>query len=349
MAPERILGEPETAAGDVYSLGAMLFELLTLESFGRAELSPEKQAEQVRVAVEKVRAKVGDEIADVVRQCLLYDGAGRPTARDLEGVLRRAAAKQQGDDVQDFAVANFGGLGTALAPGPDPAEGMLLEEGTAALPILRSMAPIPTGQSQSPTLAVSDLEPLPEPFAEPPEPRRTPVAAIAGAIGLVVVLVAAGLAWRSTVAPPVETPPPAPVAVVAPAPSPVPAALPAPAPVDPPAPAAAVVAPTAARPPTASKPAATVAAPAAAPAAAPVAAPVSSTPRLRAAKFVLTGGDGISVTCGDVTASGSTNALVRDFPAGTCTVVVAGKRATVSLDAPGQVNCTLEGEALSCR
>ena len=349
MAPERILGEPETAAGDVYSLGAMLFELLTLESFGRAELSPEKQAEQVRVAVEKVRAKVGDEIADVVRQCLSYDGAGRPTARDLEGVLRRAAAKQEGDDVQDFAVANFGGLGTALGPGPDPAEGMLLEEGTAALPILRSMAPIPTGQSESPTLAVSDLEPLPEPFVEPPEPRRTPVAAIAAAIGLVVVLVAAGLAWRSTVAPPVETP--APVAALAPAPvpAPVPAALPAPAPVDPPvaAPAAAVVAPTAARPPTASKPAAPVAAPVAA---APVAAaPVSSAPRLRAAKFVLSGGDGISVTCGDVTASGSTNALVRDFPAGTCTVVVAGKRATVSLDAPGQVNCTLEGEALSCR
>jgi len=349
MAPERILGEPETAAGDVYSLGAMLFELLTLESYGRAELAPEKQAEQVRVAVEKVRARVGDEIADVVRQCLSYDGADRPTARELEGVLRRAAAKVPGDDVQDFAVASFGGLGSPSAPGPDPAEGMLLEEGTTAVPLLRAMGAVPSGQSQSPTLAVSDLEPLPEPFDEPVA-RRSPVGLVAVAVGLVAVLLVAGFAWRASVAPSATPAPaePAPVAA-APAVAPPPAAAPVEALTVVSAPAA-VDAPSAARPapPAAGKPAAAAAPAVAQPAAA--AAPVAAaSARLRAAKFVLAGGEGISVTCGDVTATGTTNALVRDFPAGACTVVVAGKRATISLDAPGQVNCTLEGEALSCR
>lgn len=348
MAPERILGEPETAAGDIYSLGAMLFELLTLESYGRAELAPDKQAEQVRVAVEKVRGRVGDEIADVVRRCLAYDGAERPSARDLEGVLRRAAAKVPGDDVQDFAVASFGGLASASAPGPDPAEGMLLEEGTAAMPLLRAMGAVPTGQSQSPTLAVSDLEPLPDAF-DAPAPRRSLAMPIAAALALVVVLAVAGFGWRASMdTPAAATPPPAPVAAMEPAAAP---AAAAPVPVAPAAPVEPVAAPpvTAAAAPRPTAPAAakpTVAAPAA-PAAAATPAPAST--RLRAAKFVLAGAEGISVTCGDVTATGTTNALVREFPAGACTVVVAGKRATVSLDAPGQVNCTLEGEALSCR
>ncbi len=92
--------------------------------------------------------------------------------------------------------------------------------------------------------------------------------------------------------------------------------------------------------------AATAAVPAAA-----VTEPVAqaATTRLRAAKFVLAGAEGLAVTCGDVTATGTTNALLRDFPAGSCTVVVGARRATVTLDAPGQVDCLLQGDSLTCR
>lgn len=342
MAPERLLGEPETASSDIYSVGAMLFELLTLESFGRAELAPDKQAEQSRIAVGKVRDRVGDEIAEVLRRCLAYDGADRPTAKELEVVLRRTAARLPGDDVQDFAVANFGGLGTQEALGPDPAEGMLLEEGAAA-PRTRGDG----RQTASPTLAIADLQALDPEELPPARDGRPPILQIAAVVGAICVLGIGALLWqkRAEVEPaalpvPVVSTPVEPVAVVAPAVAP---AVPAP-PVDLPAPPAA--------PSAGSKPRPAPAPPAAVAPAAPVTAPAAGAPtvtRLRAAKFVLTGGEGLTVTCGDVTASGTTNALLRDFPAGPCTVVVGGRRASVSIDAPGQVDCTLEGDALSCR
>lgn len=343
MAPERILGEPETAASDIYSVGAMLFELLTLESFGRAELAPDKQAEQSRVAVGKVRERVGDEIAEVLRRCLAYDGADRPTAKELEVVLRRTAARLPGDDVQDFAVATFGGLGTQEAAGPDPAEGMLLEEGAGA--------PRTGGdgrQTASPTLAIADLEALDTDEPAPARDGRPPILQIAAVVGAIFVLGIGALVWQQRgEAEPVALPVPvvsAPVEPVVIA-APVAPAVQAPV-VDVPALSADPV------PSAVSKPRPGPVAPAAVAPASPGPTPATAAPavtRLRAAKFVLTGGEGLTVTCGDVTASGTTNALLRDFPAGPCTVVAGGRRASVSLDAPGQVDCTLEGDALSCR
>ena len=72
-------------------------------------------------------------------------------------------------------------------------------------------------------------------------------------------------------------------------------------------------------------------------------------PRLRAIKFVQEGGQDMRVTCGDVSGSGSASVLLRDAPAGRCTVVVDGRRARVTVTKPRGVDCVLEGEALSCR
>jgi hypothetical protein len=72
--------------------------------------------------------------------------------------------------------------------------------------------------------------------------------------------------------------------------------------------------------------------------------------RLRSAKFVLSGADGpLAVTCGDVRASGSSNLIVRDFPAGACDVTAGSLHTSITVSAPGLVTCTADGGALACR
>ena len=54
--------------------------------------------------------------------------------------------------------------------------------------------------------------------------------------------------------------------------------------------------------------------------------------------------------CGDVSGTGSTSALLRDFPAGDCAVVVGDHlRTTVKVDSPRGITCAVDGESLQCR
>ncbi|MFZ5475658.1 MAG: hypothetical protein ACOZNI_02685, partial [Myxococcota bacterium] len=72
-------------------------------------------------------------------------------------------------------------------------------------------------------------------------------------------------------------------------------------------------------------------------------------PRLRAAKFTITGAEGIAVDCGGVKSSGATSAVVRDFPAGTCAVTAGALATKITVDSPRGVACAVEGGTLTCR
>ncbi|MBW2254047.1 MAG: serine/threonine protein kinase, partial [Deltaproteobacteria bacterium] len=52
MAPERMLGEEDTPAADVFSLGVTLWELLALDSFGRIPPRPNKFAQKVEERIQ---------------------------------------------------------------------------------------------------------------------------------------------------------------------------------------------------------------------------------------------------------------------------------------------------------
>ena len=336
MAPERLLGEPETAAGDVYSLGVMLSELLTLETLGRAELAPAKQLEQVAGAVSSVRVRAGDAVAEALGSMLSYDPGDRPSVRQIESTLRRAAAALDGPDVHEFAANSFGGLAQMVADGEDASTGTVLDESTVGLLLPAVSA---GGGRASPTLALKDLSP----FEEAPTPTQRAPLILGVVLGLLVGLGGlAGLMWKgdpavgdAVVSPPVSVPNPVAVPRAAVEASPV-------APVQ-----DAGLAPRQGE----DRAAPTDPLPSLVPQLEAPEAPAPAAPRLtrlRSAKVVLTGGEGLSVTCGDVTATGSTNALLREFPPGDCVISSGVHRVTVDVQAPRQVNCTLAGDVLSC-
>jgi serine/threonine protein kinase len=91
MAPERMLGEEDTPAADIFSLGITLYELLTLESFGRIPPRPNKFLKKVEERVAAVPLK-GEEdwitqVRDTLRLMLSYSPAERPTAAQLVEIM----------------------------------------------------------------------------------------------------------------------------------------------------------------------------------------------------------------------------------------------------------------------
>ena len=93
LAPEQALGEQVTAAADVYSLGAVLYELLAGRPPFEFESLADLAAKQSRMEVTPVREfspDVPQQLEDVVMHCLARNPAYRPAsggqlAAELEG------------------------------------------------------------------------------------------------------------------------------------------------------------------------------------------------------------------------------------------------------------------------
>lgn len=365
MAPERILGAEDTPAGDVYALAVMAYELLTLKTYGRAELGLERQAQQVDTARDALEASVGDgPLVVLLVRALAYTPEDRPSASEMARELHGFARGLPGSDLPTFARATLPHLINAQTSDTAFSGGVLNESGGT---------PAPASRVSSATLVVdastsswgTDDDPTTQMAVAPPTSRAPLYVGALVAAVLVLVLGFVLLRPGPPDVPPTASVPAAPTPAGASVAEPVPAPIPAPIPASPapdvaavasvgtaPPPPAALTAP-AGRPPAGATTRSTKAA-----ATPPIAPPppeaspaptAPSGPRLRAAKFTLTGAEGIRVTCGDVTGTGSSNTLLRDFPPGDCTVAAAGKTTIVRLDAPGGVACAIEGDSLACR
>jgi eukaryotic-like serine/threonine-protein kinase len=165
LAPEQAAGGEVTAAADVYSLGAVLYELLT----GRTPYSFETLVELARKQLEEPITPVSDLAADVPQA--LEDAVMRALARSPEYRPHSAA---------EFADELAAAIDVPTAPLPDDARP------TEPLPVTTATAPLP------PTAVTTSPAPLPQAAATtspaPAPARRRLWLAVAAAGGLLALL-----------------------------------------------------------------------------------------------------------------------------------------------------------------
>lgn len=371
MAPERLLGDPETPAGDVYGMGCVLAEMLMGRTFGRSPLVPDQQVAHVEAALSDVSRELGERGAPVVtllRAMLSYEADERPGATEVADRCRKLARALEGEDLASFCQRVVPRVNAVLGDPSREAQGYLAEQSVFdERSTMANVVRLPsTSELRSPPASPTLVVPLDGPEPDEPVPRKTSrLPFVFVAIGAIVAFVF-GTVWglNQPPAPPVE---PAAPYVIAPIDAPAPPASVAPAitapaveaPTAPPAPPTAVAVPPVE---TARASRQTVSKPPVAPAEPPPSATAIELPvttgstaetRLRAVKFAVATATSVQASCGDVNASGTTSALLRDAPAGTCTVtaVVDGVpvQGAITVDGPKGYTCAVEEGALACR
>ncbi len=103
MAPERMEGE-NSHSGDVYALGAVLYELIVGAPLGRTNPEPDAHDVLIDQALAKLWAVVPDEeLYQIIGECVAYDATARPPARELERRLRGVRVRFSAPWLSDWA------------------------------------------------------------------------------------------------------------------------------------------------------------------------------------------------------------------------------------------------------
>jgi hypothetical protein len=125
MAPERMLGEPDTPAADVFSLGVSLYEMLVLDAFGKIHLRQERYEPAMLERVEAIPAEVlapgiRKEVLDALRRMLDYEASQRPSALQVVDIMESLADKAGDTGLKRFARETVREIVEIQAPTQDP-------------------------------------------------------------------------------------------------------------------------------------------------------------------------------------------------------------------------------------
>ncbi len=178
MAPERMLGEQDAPSGDIFSLGITLYELLTLDTFGKIPLRQERFEPTIAARIEALECPgmspaVRQGTLDALRGMLAYEPTGRPSAQDCMEIMEQLAGQ-----AGDAGIAKFGRdmvkkIYEANAPAQDPNDpytGQTLSEDISGVHETRrsdTTGPLPN--------ATTTVSPEDEEFRPPPELAEPPV------------------------------------------------------------------------------------------------------------------------------------------------------------------------------
>jgi len=141
MAPERLLGDPDTPFGDVFSLGVTLYEMLALDGFGKINIRPEKFDRRLNENLESMDLEdLGEERAAQVRAALRlmlsYEEADRPTAGQVVELTEALAEEIHDGSMRRFCREVVGPCRATIEPKQnpdDPLTGSTLFEDTGSM------------------------------------------------------------------------------------------------------------------------------------------------------------------------------------------------------------------------
>jgi len=108
MAPERLMGEEDRPAGDIFSLGVTMYEMLTLDSFGKIHIRPERFEKSVadRLAALDLAGLPDDlhaEFRETLRLMLAYEHENRPSSAEVVELMEAFSEKARDGGLKRFS------------------------------------------------------------------------------------------------------------------------------------------------------------------------------------------------------------------------------------------------------